>query len=169
VLAAPAGPFALFGHSLGALVGFEVAHRLRARGLGGPVHLWVSASSPPHAPSRRPAVHARPDGEVVARMREWGGTPRTVLEDREMMELVLPVVRADLAAAETYAMPAGRAPLACPVTALGGDGDRTVDDLEGWRCHAGAGFSLRTFPGGHMYVSGEAAAVCREIAAHLCG
>ncbi|RFU39313.1 thioesterase, partial [Actinomadura logoneensis] len=146
-------PFALFGHSMGALAAFEFARRLRADGLPGPVHLFVSSRPAPHLPPPSPGAHLLPDDRLLDRVRELGGTPPEVLADERLMRLVLPVLRADFAVNDGYVHRPGP-PLGVPVTALGGRADADVPPaaLAAWRTHTTARFRTRLFEGGHFYL-----------------
>ncbi len=149
-------PFAFFGHSMGAVIGYEVAHRLRRdRGLA-PVLLAVSARRAPHLPPERHEDYKLPDPELRERLREMNGTPAAVLENPELMELMLPLIRADFELNDTY-RPAARPPLECPVAAYGGVADEEVSrqDLEAWRELTRGPFELRMFPGDHFFLHPE--------------
>jgi medium-chain acyl-[acyl-carrier-protein] hydrolase len=145
-------PHALFGHSLGALVVFELARALRTAGVPPPLHLVVSAHRAPHLPLRRARLHELHPDELVARMYALGGTPAEVLENEELVELIAPLLRADFRAAETYRMEQ-QPPLESPILACGGSEDPHVpsSDLEAWSSHTRAGFALRMFPGNHFF------------------
>jgi medium-chain acyl-[acyl-carrier-protein] hydrolase len=154
-------PFALFGHSLGALVAFELARRLGDVPLVG---LAVSAFRAPHLSAER-VLSALPDAEFVAEIARLGGTPPELLGDPELMETMLPALRADFALAESYRHDPG-ARLAVPIVALGGAADPWVgaEALGGWAAHTGAGFRLRLFRGGHFYLVEERGEVIAELA-----
>lgn len=160
-------PFACFGHSMGAVIAFELA-RLLERGGTTPAWLFVSGRRAPQCPPEREQIHALPDAEFVAKLRELEGTPEEILRDPEMMELVLPVLRTDFAISETYRYREGP-PLACPVSALGGTRDAHVgrDDLLAWRDHTRGFFRLRLFPGGHFFLHALQADVLRAVADDL--
>lgn len=146
-------PYAFFGHSMGALLGFEVARRLEARDVAGPVHLVVSGHRAPQLPDRIPAIHNKTDGAILRKLRELGGTRQGVFDDPELRDLMLPMLRADLALCETYEYRA-QAPLACSLTAFGGNEDPHVrpDELYPWGEQTRSAFTVRTFPGGHFYL-----------------
>jgi medium-chain acyl-[acyl-carrier-protein] hydrolase len=146
-------PFALFGHSMGALIGFELIRHLRRRGRPAPVHFFVSACRAPQLPRPGSPIHALPDEAFFAALRRLQGTPERVLQDRELMQLVLPALRADFALVETYAYAPG-ARLDCPISAFGGEADGTVGvaDVAGWADQAGCDFALRMLPGGHFFL-----------------
>lgn len=146
-------PFALFGHSLGALVAFELTRRLR-RDLGvEPVWLFVAGFRAPQMPPRRPPLHQLPDDAFVDELGKLGGTPEEVLGHPQLMQLLLPALRSDIAVAETYRHEP-QAPLRCPVSAFGGRADHDVltAELAGWRRSTSGRFSLRLFDGDHFFV-----------------
>lgn len=147
-------PFAFFGHSMGALVSFELARRLRRQYGLSPVRLCVSGHSAPQLPDRDPPLHALPEAELLRQLRQLNGTPEAVLAHAELRALVLPVLRADLAVCETYVYRAGR-PLDCPISACGGLEDAFVsrEQLAGWRAQTGSSFSLHLFPGDHFFLN----------------
>jgi medium-chain acyl-[acyl-carrier-protein] hydrolase len=163
-----ARPFAFFGHSLGALVGFELCRRLRAAGARLPLRLFVSGRSAPQLPLEEEPLHALPDADLIAGLVRYNGTPAAVLADAELMELVLPSVRADFAIHETYAY-ASEPPLNLPITAFGGEDDDTValSHLDGWRAQTSHGFRRQMFPGDHFYLNDAQAALARAIADDL--
>jgi surfactin synthase thioesterase subunit len=141
-------PYAFFGHSMGALIAFETARRLRAHGTRLPERLFLSGMRAPGRPDRDPR-HTLPDDELLATA-EFDGV------DAELRELLLPLLRADLTLCETYTYRA-EAPLPCPVTALAGSDDDSVDERElaEWRQHTCAEFELHLFAGApHLYVRG---------------
>lgn len=146
-------PYAIFGHSLGALVGFELARRLRSEGRPLPVHLFASAHRAPHLPDPDPPIHQLPDARFIEELRGLNGTPQAVLESSELLELFLPVLRADFAAAETYAYRSA-APLPCAITVLGGTRDKMIsrEELLAWREHTSGEFELHLIEGDHFFI-----------------
>ena len=147
-------PFALFGHSMGAIVCFELARLLRSRYGVAPIHLFVSARRAPQFPDPRPPLHLLPDAPFISEIeRRYNGLPREVLANTELMELLLPMLRADVQMIETYAYEPGL-PLDCPITAFGGlkDSDLRMEDLEGWQAHTNSRFETKLFPGDHFFV-----------------
>jgi len=145
-------PFAFFGHSLGALVGFELARQLRRQSGLQPVRLFVSAHRAPQFPLRDRLIHALPEVEFLFELRCMNGIPGKVLEEEELMQIMLPVLRADLGMYETYVYSA-EPPLNCHISAFGGLQDCRVSrgHLEGWRDQTSASFSLQMFPGDHFF------------------
>lgn len=146
-------PFAFFGHSLGALVGFELARQLRRQSGVQPVRLFVSADRAPQIPHRDRPIHALPEAEFLGELRRLNGIPREVLEEAELMQIMLPVLRADFAVYETYVY-SSEPPLNCPISTFGGLQDHRVSrgDLEAWRDQTSGSFSLRMFPGDHFFL-----------------
>jgi medium-chain acyl-[acyl-carrier-protein] hydrolase len=147
-------PFAFFGHSLGALVSFELARQLRRQYAVQPVRLFISADRAPQIPNRDPPIHSLPEGEFLVELRRLNGTPREVLEDEELRQIMLALLRADFAIYETYRY-STEPPLNCPISAFGGWQDHRVNrgDLEAWREQTSVSFSLRMFPGDHFFLN----------------
>ncbi len=160
-------PFAFFGHSMGGLVAFEVARRLREQGQS-PVHLFVSASRAPQLVREDRPIHVLPDHEFMDELRRLNGTPEEVLEHGELMGLLLPMIRADFTALETYRHVPGP-PLDCPITALGGADDPSVGrtELQAWQRQTRAAFTLHLFPGDHFYLNSAEPAVLALVARAL--
>ena len=147
-------PFAFFGHSMGGLVSFELTHLLRQYYGLSPIHLFVSGRRAPQVPKSEPPIHHLPEPEFLSELRSLNGTPKGVLRDAELMELFLPILRADFAAIETYVYtPKPR--LKCPITVLGGLQDYKVscEALEAWREQTNANFSMQMFQGDHFFIN----------------
>ncbi len=146
-------PFAFFGHSFGALLCFELAHLLYKDYDLEPVHLLVSGRQAPQIPDRAP-LHALNELMLMAELHRLNGTPKAVLDNPEMMQLLMPILRADLAIDETYAY-ASKTPLKCPITVFGGlqDPETNLDDLEAWRQHTSNCFSLHMLPGDRFFIN----------------
>lgn len=159
----PAG-FGLFGHSMGALVAYELAHALLGRGIT-PDHLIVSGYGAPHLPLPEPWVHLLPTDELVGHLARLEGTSGDVLSNPDLLEMVLPVIRADYEVCETYRHPA-RPTLAIPVTALGGDRDPGVAQagVEAWADLTTGRFHAHILPGGHFFLHDQLDSVLGVIA-----
>ncbi|MEU1817211.1 alpha/beta fold hydrolase [Streptomyces roseifaciens] len=148
-------PLALFGHSMGATLAYEVALRLEERGIK-PTVLFASGRRAPSR-HREETVHQRDDQGLIEELRALSGTDTQMLDDKEVLQMVLPALRADYRAIETHhARPGLR--VNCPVHALTGDDDpkATVDEVQDWEHHTTASFAISVFPGGHFYLNDHA-------------
>jgi medium-chain acyl-[acyl-carrier-protein] hydrolase len=146
-------PFAFFGHSLGATIAFEMTRALRNANCALPTHLFVSGCPAPQASNSQRQRHLMPEPDFIAYLRALGGTTDDVLQNSELMELMMPVIRADFAIADTYSYLQER-PLEIPISAFGGALDLEVaeNQLVAWRLQTNSDFSLRSFPGGHFFI-----------------
>jgi medium-chain acyl-[acyl-carrier-protein] hydrolase len=157
-------PFAIFGHSLGALIGYELTRRLYTRVGLQPRRLIVSGHEAPGRMSPSRHVHQLPDEEFTAELRRLNGTPREILSDAELMQLALPVLRADFRLDETYRhSPYPR--LSCPISAYGGisDEDVSADSIAAWRDTTKGAFTSRMFDGDHFFIHTATLPLVRQI------
>lgn len=161
-------PYALFGHSMGATLAFEVGSRLHAAGAG-PRALFVSGRRAPSVPAPG-SVHLASDEKLIADMKLLGGTDSRMLENPELLAAILPAVRSDYVATETYRY-RGAPPLDCPVTAFIGDVDPRVDApmARAWATHTTDAFTLHEFGGGHFFLVPHLDAVVETVAHTLAG
>jgi medium-chain acyl-[acyl-carrier-protein] hydrolase len=150
------GSYGFFGHSLGARIAFELTRELARAGRPLPCQLWLSGSRAPHLPRSRVQIHDLPDAEFVRELCRLYDSPPEVFEDRELMGIYLPVIRADLALLHLHEHRPGP-PLAVPLSVFGGVDDPILfhSDLEAWSEHTKAAFRIQTFPGKHLYLKGE--------------
>ncbi|MDN3028461.1 alpha/beta fold hydrolase [Streptomyces sp. S.PB5] len=168
LLADPGRPYALFGHSMGALIAFETARLLARRSeLPEPQRLFLSGRG---APDVGPSAYALPDDDagVLAEVRKLGGTDQEMLENPEVLEMVLPALRADYRLLSTYRW-GGGAPLATPITALVGDSDPmvTVPEAGTWQEQTTGEFELKVFSGGHFYLADQVGKVAAAVTAGM--
>jgi surfactin synthase thioesterase subunit len=156
-------PFALFGHSLGALVAYRTALTLAVREDKRAQHLFCSGFRAPHLPRSR-MLAALPDADLVSELKGFGGIPDAVAEHQELLDLMIPLFRDDLRLAEDYVHD-GAAPLATPITAMAGEGDDLVPrhEVEGWESHTSGLFRLITYPGSHFFPVEQQARVIADI------
>jgi medium-chain acyl-[acyl-carrier-protein] hydrolase len=143
-------PVAIFGHSMGALLGFEVARHLRRYGRL-PIHLFVQGCPAPHTIRNAQNIHELAESDFLAELVRLNGTPPEVLDNEDLMQLFLPILRADFAAFERYRY-VHEAPLGHPITAFGGtdDSDVSSEELVAWKQQTTAGFTLTMIAGGHF-------------------
>jgi medium-chain acyl-[acyl-carrier-protein] hydrolase len=156
------GPYAFFGHSMGALVSFEVARRLRARP---PAVLVVSANGAPQLEDPRERQrHRLSDPELIEEIARLDGTPPEVLENRELIQLLLPVLRADFEAIDTYAYTPAP-PLSCRMAAYGGLQDVHIPpgEIEAWREQTTGAFRVHMFDDGHFFLNTQRAKLLAEL------
>ena len=161
-------PFALFGHSMGALIAFELARELRKQHGIQPAHLFISAKCSPQQQPEDPAIGRLSDAELIEILARYEGTPRELLNDAELMRLVLPVIRADMALCNSYVYEPGP-PLECPITVFGGLEDHVSSRacMESWQEHTKGPFTLRMLPGGHFFINTWAVPVFEVIRQEL--
>jgi medium-chain acyl-[acyl-carrier-protein] hydrolase len=161
-------PFAIFGHSMGGLLGFELARQLRRQRDPSPKQLFISAHRAPQLPGPGPPIHKLPDSVFLMRLQAAYDLPPDVLDDAELVELYLPLLRADLAICETYVYTI-EDPLDCPITVFGGAEDGRVGraELSAWRVHTRDSFNLRIFPGNHFFLRSSRTLMLEALARDL--
>jgi medium-chain acyl-[acyl-carrier-protein] hydrolase len=158
-------PFAFCGHSMGALISFELARRLIRDRQPGPRHLFIGARRAPQLQDDCPPVHTQNERAFVEQIAiRYGALPNVIAHDPELMRLFMPTLRADIAVCETYEYRNGE-PLDCPISVFGGRQDPGVSrsDLEAWRVQTTAQFSLRMFAGDHFFIKSARAELLRAI------
>ena len=146
-------PFALFGHSMGALLIFELVRELRRKNCPLPAHLFVSGKNAPQLPDLKPPIHGLPDSQFIEKIKGFNGTPKDILQDQKLMQQYLPALRADFAILETYFY-ANEPPFDFPITAFGGLEDLQVSqaELTAWEKQTKAEFNLQMFAGDHFFL-----------------
>ncbi|MFI9833539.1 thioesterase II family protein [Streptomyces sp. NPDC051913] len=161
-------PFAFFGHSMGALLAFELARTLRAAGRPAPARLFLSGMRAPDLPSWRPAASVLDDEALLRRLNEIAGPSASALRDRDVLLWLAPAMRADFAACEGYRY-RRQSPLSVPTRLLTArdDAEVRVDEVAAWRRHCAAAAPVRVFEGGHLYLLDRRAEVLALIADEL--
>ncbi|MDZ8107576.1 MAG: thioesterase II family protein [Nostoc sp. DedQUE12a] len=161
-------PFAFFGHSMGGLVSFELTRLLRLEYNLKPFHLFISARRAPQIPPTKPPIHVLPDAELLEELRTLNGTPKAVLENPELMQIFLPVLRADFAVLETYNY-TPQQPLDCLINIFGGWQDKEVhhEALQAWQEQTIATFSLQMFDGDHFFIHSHQDSLLKFISQEL--
>jgi medium-chain acyl-[acyl-carrier-protein] hydrolase len=146
-------PYALYGHSMGAVIAFELAHELFRRRCAPPQHLFVSGRRAPQCPRTEPTTFNLPHDEFIAELRKLNGTPREVLENPELIELFMDLLRADFEMVETYQYhPTER--LSCPITVYGGLQDKEVpaESCHAWKEQTSASCKVKMVNGNHFFI-----------------
>lgn len=146
-------PYALYGHSMGALVAFELARELRRRGGPQPVHMFLSGRRAPQRPDDLPGICHLPKPEFLARVRDLNGIPERLFDEPGLIDVIEPALRADFAVCERYRHTTGE-PLGFGLSVFGGDRDPTtdLDQLHAWRSQTAGPFVVRTYPGDHFFI-----------------
>lgn len=161
-------PFAFFGHSMGALISFELARYLRTAQARLPAQLFVSGRAAPQVLDTDPPTYDLPEDQFIEELRRLGGTPREVLEHPELMSLMMPLLRADFSVCQTYSYRV-EPPLDCPITVLGGlqDNHVTREKLDAWRAQTISNFKLHMLPGDHFFLNTHQAQLLRIVSQAL--
>ncbi len=155
IAAATDRPFAFFGHSMGAIVAYEVACRLRATGATLPDHLFVSARAAPHFEDKSAPLRFLDNDQFIERLHDsFGAVPDAIRNNPELQALFLPILRADVEMLETHE-DAAADPLPCPITAIGGTDDPAISAqmLAGWQTRTSAEFTQHALPGDHFFIN----------------
>lgn len=160
-------PFAFFGHSMGTLVSFELARYLRRTRDKLPAALYLAAFRAPHLPNPNIKIHHLPS-EVFKVVLRAEGIAEMILQNDELMQAMLPTLRADFELCDTYEYRA-EAPLECPLVIFGGLEDVRIStaDLEAWPVQSNAGCTLTMFPGAHFFLHSAQNQLCAAIAQNL--
>jgi medium-chain acyl-[acyl-carrier-protein] hydrolase len=163
-------PYAFFGHSMGAVISFELARYLRSHQSPLPVHLFISGRVAPQITGTERTMSDLPEEEFIEELIRLNGTPREVLDNPELMSLMLPLLRADFLLCESYAYKV-EPPLDCPITVFGGlqDVETGPEKLEGWSEQTTRGFVRRLLPGDHFFLHSQRADLLRALAQELYG
>jgi surfactin synthase thioesterase subunit len=161
-------PFAFFGHSMGALIAFELARKLRYEYGIEPAHLLVSGRRAPQLAESDSVTYNLDDAEFIEELRLLNGTPKAILENPELMQMLGPALRADFQICETYVY-TDSPPLRCPITVFGGlqDNGVTREYLQPWRNNTSGSFKLKLLPGDHFFLHSSEALLLRLIAHEL--
>jgi surfactin synthase thioesterase subunit len=146
-------PTAFFGHSMGGLIAFELAHELRKRGLPAPLRVFVSACSAPQLRRKDAPIHRLPDSQFLMELRRRYGAMAGLLEHPDLLEVFLPLLRADFSVCESY-LYQPHPPLDCPISAFGGSADTRphASEVAAWHTHTRNRFTLQIFPGDHFFL-----------------
>lgn len=160
--------YAFFGHSMGATLAYELSHRLRNDRGTQPCHLFVAGRNAPHVPSRKAPTYALSDADFVDELRRLNGTPTEVLANPDMLDFVMPLLRADFQLIQTYKY-SPRPPLDCPVSAFTGEEDPDVllEDVRPWSQHTSGNFSMTVMAGDHFFLDNRRDELLRHITTGL--
>ncbi len=162
------GPFVVFGHSMGALLAFELTRSLRRAGRVLPSHMFLSGHRAPHLPPRQEPASQLPDDEFIARLEQMADGARSPMRDPELMRMLAPMVRADFELCERYRY-RDEPPLPVPFTCFAANADSEVepDDVFAWEAHTSRFARTRLYPGGHLFVRDRLAEILTDMTADL--
>lgn len=151
------GPYVLYGHSMGTMISFELAYKIRDNQLPMPQHIILSGRAAPHVPREgKRRLHDLPDDQFKKQMLEMGGTPKEFFEHPELLEVFLPLLKGDFTLTETYTHPPKNKPLDVDFTILSGKKDEdTPEELEEWRIHTSGRCDIHHFEGDHFFIHDE--------------
>lgn len=156
-------PFALWGHSMGGIAAYLLAHLIRFHNRPLPIHLFISGSSAPSIPRREKSVYCLPRDAFIEKLNTYGGVPKEVLEETELMDLFLPVLRADFQALETYQY-INTTPLPIPITAMYGNQEEINEkDVLAWQQESSLPLILKRYEGKHFFIFENAASIANDI------
>ena len=161
-------PFCFFGHSMGGRIAFELARKLREKGLSLPKHLFISATPAPRSQIERKRLSDLPADEFLEQLKKFNGTPVDVLDNPELMALIEPILRADFEAVETWQYAEDEL-LDIPFTLYGGKEDPMVkyEHLDLWREETSANFQCRMFSGDHFFINENQQALLSDLSMSL--
>jgi len=155
------GPYAFFGHSMGSMIAYELAYKIRDNGLPGPDHIFFSGRAAPNiSRENKRRLHHLPSEEFKKEMLDMGGTPKEFFEHPELLEVFLPLLKGDFRLTETYTHAKKDAPLQCAITIFNGKQDEdTGDEIEAWKIHTVKECDIHYYEGGHFFIQDDVNAV----------
>ncbi len=150
-------PYALFGHSMGSMIAFELVYKIRRSFLPAPVHIFFSGRCAPFVPrDKKRRLHHLSDKDFKEQLLEMGGTPKDLFDHPELLEVFLPLLKGDFTLTETYTHPQKDSPIDCNITVLSGKQDEdTTEEVEAWRPHTSGNCDIHYFEGGHFFIHEE--------------
>lgn len=146
--------YAFFGHSMGCLIAYELAHKIQKLGKDSPSHIFFSGKRAPHTQRVSNDIYLLPDEEFKNEILSLGGTPKEILEHKELYELFIPILRADFKVNDTYEYVEPESKLDCNITVLNGKEDKiTLNEIIGWKQHTSKDCKIYMMDGGHFYLN----------------
>lgn len=145
--------YAIFGHSMGSLLAFELYYKILESGGRIPKHIFFSGYMAPHCENKDEIIHDLPDDEFISKVLDFGGTPTEVSENKDILELAIPILRNDFKIVELYKYKHKSKPIQCDITILNGREDTmTPEELNGWKLHSTKNVNICTFEGNHFFI-----------------
>ncbi len=159
--------YSLYGHSMGALLVYLVAHRIQQEGYHPPRHLFLTGCRAPVTLKKDRTTHQLPADEFWRKIEDLGGLPDGIVRDRTFMEYFEPILRSDFKAVETFVY-TPTAPLSIPISVIvGTEENMTDDDLDGWKQETTAAVKIRKLPGNHFFIFQHEREIMRQITHEL--
>lgn len=153
--------YALFGYSMGSWLAYGLYKKIVQKKCRQPAHVFLAAKEPPHVKTTAKTVYLLDDKNFKKEILHMGGTPKNLLEDKEWLELFMPILRADYRITERYKESSLKENLNCPVSVLAGkEDDISTTDIKRWNEIASNDFSFYTFAGGHLFIQNNEKAIC---------
>lgn len=163
-------PYAIFGHSMGGAIAYELYNRIKYENNRLPFHMFVSGRRPPHIRSDEKQLHLLTDDEFEEEIMKIGGTPKEIFDDNELSKIFIPILKADYKIIENYEYKPNECKLGCGITAFTGkfDNDVMLHDIVEWNIYTDCEFNLYVYNGGHFFINDNIAEITgvinREIA-----
>ena len=146
--------YAIWGHSLGSLFAFELYYKICKENIKKPKHIFFSGSAAPSIMRKQKKIHMLPDDDFINEIVKLGGTPKEVLENKELLQLVIPILRNDMRISESYNYKEKSNKIACDITVFRGkDDDITLEELLAWKNHCSGDFKAHTLDGNHFFIN----------------
>ncbi len=158
-------PYIFWGHSLGGIIGYEMARHIRTNNHPLPKHLFVTGIRAPQVPKREKDVYDLPRDEFIEKIKEMGGTPEEIFNHEEMLDIMIPILKKDFKIYEMYRFTPDM-PMPFPITAIGGLDDKFVskEDLEQWSVHTSSLFDMHMLAGDHFFIFDNMNNIAQSIA-----
>jgi surfactin synthase thioesterase subunit len=146
--------YALFGHSLGSIVAYELAHKIQSKNEKMPMHIFFAGKRAPHFDEKEEVIHHLPDEEFKHKVLELGGTPKEIVNNQELLDLFLPILRADFKVNETYKYLDKNCKLGTDITVINGKQEEmSLDEITGWKQHTNKGCKIFMLDGDHFFIN----------------
>jgi len=162
------GEYAIFGHSLGSLLAYELYYKICSENLMKPKHLFFSGNTAPSVKGGEKELHCLPDDEFMQEIINLGGTPEELLESKELLQLVLPILRSDIKVNEGYVYQERKTKIACDMTVFSGKDDEIkLEELLAWKSHGDQGFKMHMMEGDHFFINNNVENITKMITFEL--
>lgn len=161
--------YAIFGHSMGSLIAYELYYKIRELNLRTPTEIFFSGSKPPSIMRTRETIYTLPDYDLLQKVMEFGGTPEELVNNKGLLQIFLPILRNDFRILETYHYQERQKKIECDVTILNGKQDFTnKDEISAWKNHGCKGFRVYNFEGNHFFINNNVENITKIINGSLC-